>query len=325
MASNTPYFLVRSIGETHVRIVESPVAERRAVKNKVELQNMREAYLQDATAWVRWLAWLEEAAGNGKRLTEFECGQKLVHYASQQPHYFCPSYDPLFQCGPNGAKPHYAPTKDKTDVVDFKKMIVADIGFNWLNGTCDTTRTLHMHPKYASEKERRAFTRVLQGHIAVDTAHFPKSQGTGSSLDALARQYLWRDGLNYTHGTGHGLGSFLNVHETPPMIAARSSKTFQIGNVMSNEPGMYQAGHFGTRTESVIAVIQAKTRYDWGDDAWYGFERFTRVPIQKSLVDRSIFTPTEFKWLHEHNELCKKDIAPRLMHDKRALKWLLRQ
>jgi len=244
---------------------------------------MRQAYLQDAIAWVRWIADLEAQIQSGKQVTEYEAAQLLLYYAKQQEHYFSPSYDPSVGSGYNGSKPHYMPTKERSSVIDPCKPVVVDIGQQYHNGTTDTTRTYLFKPARATAFQKRAYTRVLQGHIAVDSAVFPNGTTTGSKLDVLARSPLWRDRIDYAHGTGHGVGSFLNVHEGPMQISSSQdplrkgpgSRLIKEGQCLSIEPGYYysdQKDGFGIRIENV-AVVQKL------DEEWLHFERLTRVSV----------------------------------------------
>ena len=212
----------------------------------------------------------------------------------------------------------------------------------YLDGTIDTTRTIHFKPSSSTPAQRRAYTRVLQGHIAISTSIFP-STTTGQTLDAFARQKLWLDGLDYMHGTGHGVGSFLNVHEGPQGISKGSTEALRVGQTTSNEPGFYAEGEFGIRIESVLVVQHVETRAAFGGDVWLGFERLTQVsrfglvldrgtdtlaiqvPIQHDhFLDKSLMTSDELHWLKAHNRSCREKLLPFLQgrEDKRARRWL---
>ncbi len=200
-----------------------------------------------------------------------------------------------------------------------------DSGAQYFDGTIDTTRTVHFGKP--TPDQRLAFTRVLQGHIAIDSVIFPTGT-TGFQLDILARAPLWRDGLNYGHGTGHGIGSYLSVHEGPhgigPSIAFNSTP-LQPGMCTSNEPAYYEAGQFGIRIETVLFVKEVETKRQFGDSQWLGFERFTTVPIQSSFVDLKLLSKVERQWLKDHNSNVAKKLLPFLKGDKRARKYLSRQ
>lgn len=203
-----------------------------------------------------------------------------------------------------------------------------DSGGQYYDGTIDTTRTVHFGKPTLEQK--RAYTRVLQGHIAIDTSYFPKGT-TGMTLDVKARSALWSDGMNYAHGTGHGIGSYLNVHEGPQGFSTSSGGAaipaiLQENMCISNEPGFYEEGSYGIRIESCIRVKSVCTRRGFnGHDNWLGFERLTVVPIDKSLIDWKLLGEDEIRWVHEHNKWCKEKLKPLLKDDKRALRWLKRQ
>lgn len=222
------------------------------------------------------------------------------------------------------------------------KHVALDLG-NWLtdapplnhtDGTIDGTRTYH-YGKPTME-QRRAYTRVLQGHIAIDSCIFPAGTN-GQTIDVLARANLWKDGLQYLHGTGHGIGSYGLVHEGPSTFWLTSPTgkqvptAFRPGMTLSNEPGFYQdqgKKAFGIRLESIIAVKEVKIDYKHGDSTvhWFGFERLTRVPISTNLVDFSLLNDIEKKWLKDHNDQIKEEVGALLgHHDKRAKKWLVKQ
>ena len=200
-----------------------------------------------------------------------------------------------------------------------------DSGPQYYDGTIDTTRTMHFGTP--TPEQKRAYTRVLQGHIALSRAKFPQGT-TGAQLDMLARQPLFQDGLNYLHGTGHGIGAFLNVHEGPHGFSSSSGGAsvpvaLQPGMVLSNEPGYYKTGAFGIRIESAMLVQTATLSSD--SNVWLEFATLTRVPISTKLVDGALLRPDEAAWLRAYNEQCRDDILPLVKGDYRAEKWLQRQ
>lgn len=241
------------------------------------------------------------------------------------------------------ALPHYAPTAKSSSIIDRHTPYLNDSGAQYLDGTIDTTRTVHFGKPTSEHK--RAFTRVLQGHIAVDSLVFPEGT-TGGNIDALARRPLWSEGMSFAHGTGHGVGQYLSVHEGPQGISSRSGESLTVvsnrnrtsltrsncadipfvpGHLTSNEPAYYEAGSYGIRTESVIFVKEVKTRRAFGDMKWLGFERLTMVPIQTRMVDWALLSKEEKGWLKAHNDTCRKSLMPLIKHDKRAVKYLSRQ
>ncbi|GAA5868614.1 hypothetical protein JCM1840_005510 [Sporobolomyces johnsonii] len=314
--------IVDAVGEDNLTIVKSPVEAAQAIKNDVELEGFRQAYLRDGAAWARWAGWLEEELRT-RKVTEWEAAEKLTRYREKNEYYAGLAYENISATGGNAALPHYAPSPDNDVPISMHSPYLNDSGPHYLDGTIDTTRTMHFGRPTSEHK--RAFTRVLQGHIGVDSLVFPEGT-TGAAIDALARSPLWSDGMNFSHGTGHGIG--ISVHETQIGISsslAYSNTPFVPGHVTSNEPAYYEVGAYGIRIESVIGVKEVKTRRDFGDRKWLGFERFTMIPIQSKLVDFSLLSPKEAKWLREHNRLCVEKVLPLVKDDKRAVKWLKSQ
>ncbi|GAA5942402.1 hypothetical protein JCM1841_004287 [Sporobolomyces salmonicolor] len=314
--------IVEAVGEDHITIVKSPVEAAQAIKNDIELEGFRQAYLRDGAAWSRWAGWLEEELRT-RKVTEWEAAEKLTWYRQKNEYYAGLAYENISATGGNAALPHYAPSPEDDIPISLHSPYLNDSGPHYLDGTIDTTRTMHFGRPTSEHK--RAFTRVLQGHIAVDSLVFPEGT-TGATIDVLARSPLWSEGMNYGHGTGHGIG--ISVHEAQIGISgslAYFNTPFLPGHLTSNEPGYYEAGAYGIRIESVIGVKEVKTRRDFGDRKWLGFERFTMIPIQSKLVDFSLLSPKEAKWLREHNRLCVEKLLPLVKDDKRAVKWLTGQ
>jgi len=194
-----------------------------------------------------------------------------------------------------------------------------------LDGTTDVTRTWHFG--VPTEQEKRSFTRVLQGHIAIDTAVFPNGT-TGYVIDSWARRALWKDGLDYRHGTGHGVGSFLNVHEGPHGIGVRigyNSKPLKAGMTVSNEPGYYEDGAYGIRIENVVIVREAATPHNFGQKGYLRFEHVTMCPIHKNLIEVSLIDAAEREWLNSYHQEVLEKVSPLLTNDARALAWLKRE
>ncbi|EGO00442.1 hypothetical protein SERLA73DRAFT_89439 [Serpula lacrymans var. lacrymans S7.3] len=307
---------------THFRYTVAPsmVDGMKAVKNEIELEGMRRAYIRDGAAYVRWLAWLEHKIQQGYDITEYEAAWRLTEYRRQNKHYWGLAYENISASGPNAALPHYSPSKSTARMIDRDTPYLNDSGGQYRDGTCDTTRTVHFGRP--SQDQCEAYTRVLQGHIAIDSATFPEGT-TGAQLDVLARRALWKDGLNYLHGTGHGFGSFLNVHEGPHGFS--SSVPLVPGHVITNEPGFYLEGKWGMRIESALAVRRVKTKGEFNGDIWLGFERLTCVPIQTRMVKDNMLTKEEKQWLKDHNQKCRDRLEPYLKDDKRAWNWLKRE
>ncbi|KAH7098092.1 Creatinase/aminopeptidase [Auriculariales sp. MPI-PUGE-AT-0066] len=322
LSNSIPFAVTELLGNERYAFTHNWVADACALKNEVELAGFEKAYLRDGVAFVRLLAWLEEQLHHGKEIDEWGSSEKLEEFREQLPHYKGPAYNTIAGSGPNGALPHYEPSPVASRIIDRETPFVIDAGGQWLDGTCDTTRTLHFGRP--THEQREAFTRVLQGHIAVDSVVFPAGTD-GRQLDVLARSHLWHAGLDYGHGTGHGFGAFLSVHEGPQGLGAGGTVPFKVGHVLTNEPGYYKEGHFGIRTESAGQFISVSPPASKPGSSWIAFQRFTRVPIQAKLVDSKLFTLKEAEWLYEHNQLVYKDVLPHLKHDKRAAAWLKRE
>ncbi|KAJ7122012.1 Creatinase aminopeptidase [Mycena crocata] len=307
---------------THFRYTVAPsfVEEMMAYKNETEIEGLRRAYLRDGVSFVRFLAWLETKLNEGYDITEYEAAQRLTEFRRKTKHFMGLAYENISASGPNAALPHYSPRRSTARMIDRETPYLNDSGGQYRDGTCDTTRTVHFGRPTPEQCD--AFTRVLQGHIAIDSAVFPEGT-SGHQLDVLARKALWRDGLNYGHGTGHGFGSFLTVHEGPQGFS--SSVPLVPGHVITNEPGFYSEGRWGMRIESALAVRRVKTRGEFNGPIWLGFERLTCVPIQTRMVKENMLTKEEKQWLKDHNQRCFQLLSPLLKEDKRAMKWLTRE
>ena len=210
-------------------------------------------------------------------------------------------------------------------MIDPKAIYLCDSGGQYLDGTTDTTRTLHFGTP--NDLERKSYTLVLKGVIALDTVVFPKGT-SGFALDTLARQFLWAEGLDYRHGTGHGVGSYLNVHEGPIGVGTRiqySEVALSAGNVLSDEPGYYEDGNFGIRIENMIMAKEAETTYRFGDKPYLGFEHVTMVPMCRKLTDVELLTPKERQWLNSYHEEVMEKTTGFFEKDARTMKWLERE
>ncbi|WFD18869.1 Xaa-Pro aminopeptidase [Malassezia caprae] len=321
--------LVRAAGESRVVVqtAASPVALAKACKNEVEQDGLRRAYRRDGAAWAKWAAWLEEAMQRGATITERQAADELARVRAADPLYAgMQAYDAISAAGPNAALPHYETPATHSRVLDREAPYLNDSGPQYHDGTIDTTRTVHFGRPSAEQK--RAYTRVLQGHIALACARFPAGT-TGAQLDMLARQPLFRDGYKYMHGTGHGVGSFLAVHEGPHGLSSSSGGAsvpvpLQEGMALSNEPGFYEEGHFGIRIESIVLVRRATTHREF-QGPWLELETLTRVPISTRLVDERLLSPAEAQWLRAYNRQCRDELLPLVRGDRRAEKWLRQQ
>ena len=304
---------------------QSPASLRKALKNEAELAGMRACHLRDGAAVVRFLKWLGDAVDAGEALDECSVSDRLEAERRAAGGYKSLSFDTIAGCGPNGAIIHYRAEPESCRALAAGDMFLLDSGAQYEDGTTDVTRTMFLGSGEPDARHRRCFTAVLKGNIAVDTAVYP--EGTpGCALDVLARGALWRAGLNYLHGTGHGVGAALNVHEGPQSISPRFGNLtpLEAGMVLSNEPGYYEDGAFGIRIENLLVVREMKTENNFGGKAFFGFERLTHIPIQKALIDTSMLTPDEANWVDTYHADVRERLAPLLQSadDAEALAFL---
>ncbi|OBT78494.1 hypothetical protein VF21_01004 [Pseudogymnoascus sp. 05NY08] len=328
MVSNkASWALKRALGgDANVDEVRSPIGDAKAVKNETELEGMRACHIRDGAALTEFFAWLEnELIEKKATVNEVEALDKLEEMRSKHKHFVGLSFDTISSTGANAAIIHYKPEPGNCSIIDPNEVYLCDSGAQYFDGTTDTTRTLHFGTP--TEMEKKAYTLVLKGNIALDTAIFPKGT-SGFSLDTLARQFLWEEGLDYRHGTGHGVGSFLNVHEGPIGIGTRIQYTevpLAIGNVISNEPGYYEDGSFGIRIENIIMVREAKTKHTFGEKPYLGFEHVTMVPYCRKLIDESLLTPKEKRWLNEYHADILAKTKGYFEPGSLTMKWLERE
>ncbi|TIB37681.1 hypothetical protein E3P84_00094 [Wallemia ichthyophaga] len=319
--------VVRAVREEHVRVARSPVGEAKAVKNQVELQGARAAHARDGVALTQYFAWLEEGLHDGHTVKEHDAALVLEQYRSSLDLFRGLSFNTISATGANGAVIHYSPSETDSAVIDVEKVYLCDSGAQFLDGTTDVTRTYFFGRTNPGEKLKRAFTRVLQGHIALASAVIPNDKVPGAFIDAIARMPLWREGLEYMHGTGHGIGSHLGAHEGPHSISPRfNDTTLKQGYLVSNEPGYYEAGTFGIRTEAILAIVPYKAPNSTDETQFAGFETLTLCPIGTNLIEVELLSQGEKEWLNEYHERCLKTLKPELEKrgDERAIRWLER-
>lgn len=303
----------------------SPVAKLKCVKNSAEIEGMKQAQIQDAVALCEFLHWLEHEVPKGT-VTEISAADKAEKFRSQQKDFVSLSFDTISSSGPNGAIIHYKPKPDTDTQVTTDQVYLIDSGAQYRCGTTDTTRTLHLGTP--SKHEQECFTRVLKGHINLCTVIFPA--GTrGHSLDSLARTSLWSVGLDYPHGTGHGVGAYLNVHEGPCGISLRVSLTdipLEEGMILSDEPGYYEDGKFGIRIENCVLVTKAETKHRYRSKQFLTFEPITLVPIQTKMIDPSLLTEHEIAWLNNYHADIRTKVGEELKAQGKTevYHWLLK-
>ncbi len=286
-----------------------PVLLPKACKNRVEIQGTRNAHIRDAVAEIRFLAWLDREVAAGRLYTEAELADQLLSFRAVGEYFQDVSFDSISAAGANAAMCHYNHLNVASPArLPMNSAYLIDSGGQYLDGTTDITRTVAIGDP--GEEVRRMFTLVLKGHIALDQARFPVGT-TGSQLDILARQFLWQKGFDYDHGTGHGVGVFLSVHEGPQRIAkAPTTVALQPGMIVSNEPGYYRAGAFGIRCENLL-VVRESTR-EGGELAMLEFEALTLVPFDRRLVDTSLMTELELTWFDNYQQRVAAVIGPLL-------------
>ncbi|XP_035674151.1 xaa-Pro aminopeptidase 1-like [Branchiostoma floridae] len=304
---------------------QSPLCLNKAKKNDTEIKCMRRAHVKDAVALCEYFAWLEKEVPKGE-LNEVTAADRLEQFRREQEDFVSLSFDTISGVGSNGAIIHYRPCKETAKTLTTQELYLCDSGAQYRDGTTDVTRTVHFGTP--SQHEKECFTRVLKGHIGLSSAVFPNGI-KGHQLDTLARQHLWDVGLEYLHGTGHGVGAFLNVHEGPCGISARLSlteSTLEAGMIVTDEPGYYEDGAFGIRIENVVLVKPTETKFNFKNKGFLTFEPLTLAPIQSKLLEPSMLTEKEVSWLDDYHTTCREVVGKELELQGRteALQWLLR-
>jgi len=308
-------------GAEAVRLTD-PVVLPKAVKNSAEQQGHRAAQARDGAAVARFLHWLSIEAPKGG-LDEISAADRLHRFRKDTGDLRDLSFDTISGAGPNGAIVHYKVSEETNRKLEPSSVYLVDSGGQYADGTTDITRTVWIGPDEPSAEVRDRFTRVLKGHMCLAMQTFPVGT-TGSQLDTLARQFLWQAGLDYAHGTGHGVGAFLAVHEGPQRIAkarggqAGTEQELLAGMILSNEPGYYKTGEYGIRIENLVLV--EPRHIPGGEGEWLGFETLTLAPIDKTLVDRTLLEPHEVAWWNAYHARVREVLAPQL--EGEALAWL---
>ena len=295
---------------------QGPIALMKAAKNSIELEGTRNAHIRDGVALSKFLCWIEdEVASKGREPTECEAADVLDALRAKQELYVSPSFPTISSSGANAAIVHYRPEVNTCAKVTKDRIYLVDSGGQYRDGTTDVTRTLHFGTP--TDWERECFTRVLCGHIALDSAVFPKGT-TGQLLDGFARQMLWKAGLDYKHGTGHGVGSFLNVHEGPHLLSFKSkalSTALDAGFLTSNEPGYYEENKFGIRIENVCVVDKFDSGNNGNGKSFFKLEHVTFAPIQTKLIKLELLSSTDKNWIDEYHTECWEKLSPLLTED----------
>ena len=294
---------------------ESPVTLLKAIRNEQEIAGIHHAMQRDGVALVKFLKWLEASVLSGKE-TELSVDRKLHEFRAAQPLYMGESFDTIAGYKEHGAIVHYSATEESDVTLQSKGFLLLDSGAQYLDGTTDITRTIALGE--LTEEEKTDYTLILKGHIALAMAKFPA--GTrGAQLDVLARMPIWSHGMNFLHGTGHGVGHFLSVHEGPQSIRMNENPiVLQPGMVTSNEPGVYKAGSHGIRTENLTLVCKDKEGM-FGE--YFKFETITLCPIFKKGIIKEMLTAEEVKWFNDYHQTVYKKLSPSLNEEEK--KWLL--
>ena len=293
-----------------------PITGMKAVKNAAEIAGARAAHVRDGASVVRFLAWLDAAAAAG-RLSEIAAVEALEDFRAAGGDLRDVSFPTISGSGPNGAIVHYRVTRASDRTVQPGELFLIDSGAQYSDGTTDITRTVAVGAPSAAMRDR--FTRVLKGHLAIARAVFPTGT-TGAQIDAFARAPLWQAGLDFDHGTGHGVGAFLSVHEGPQRIAKTGTVALEPGMILSNEPGYYARGAYGIRIENLV-LVEPRAIAD-GERPMLGFETLTLAPYDRRLIEPDLLDPGERAWIDAYHERVRATLAPGLDAETRA--WLER-
>ncbi len=293
-----------------------PALMPKACKNGVELEGAKAAHVRDAVAVTKFLAWIDSEVAKKASHTEATLSDQLLAFRKELPEFVEPSFDTISATGPNGAMCHYNHLDGKPAELVYDSLYLVDSGAQYPDGTTDITRTVAIGN--VTGEHKKMFTLVLKGHIALDQQRFPEGT-TGAQLDAIARQFLWQEGFDYDHGTGHGVGSFLSVHEGPQRIGKGVAPVvLKPGMILSNEPGYYKENAYGIRCENLVIVRRMQSE---GDLALLGFEPITLVPFDTRLIDVALLTEAELSWVNRYHAKVRETLQSRLSGD--TLEWMV--
>jgi len=312
--ASVPAAVATALADAGAELVEKrdPVLLPKSKKNAAEIGGMREAHRLDGVALAKFLCWFDAEVPKGE-LTEIAVVTALEAFRREEPSAVDASFDTIAGAGPNGAIVHYRVTRATDRRLSPGELMLVDSGAQYLAGTTDITRTLSTGPVTAEQRDR--YTRVLKGMIGIATARFPRGT-SGAQLDILARQHLWQAGVTYNHGTGHGVGAFLSVHEGPAGISPRYTTPLEPGMILSDEPGFYLEGAYGIRIENLVLVTESPV----GGGKYLDFETLTLAPIDTRPVDTGLLTAAERDWLNAYHARVFKEIGPLVKGEVKA--WL---
>ncbi|MDR0427729.1 MAG: aminopeptidase P family protein [Dysgonamonadaceae bacterium] len=306
---------------TGCRIVQTdvhPIDYMKSIKNEKEIEGFRNAMRRDGVALVKFLIRIENQLKNNQTVTELSVGSMLKELRSEQQYFVGESFETIAGYGEHGAIVHYGATPETDATILSEGLLLIDSGAQYFDGTTDITRTISVGN--VSDEMKKDFTNVLKGNIRLSKAVFPRGT-VGMQLDVLARQFIWEEGQNFLHGTGHGIGHFLNVHEGPQSIRMNYNPTaLQPGMITSNEPGLYKSGKYGIRIENLMLTIPCKTT-EFGE--FYAFEILTLCPIDRKMIDWSLITEEEKEWLENYHLTVYEQLSPFLTEEEKE--WLKNQ
>jgi Xaa-Pro aminopeptidase len=317
---NSANYAIKQAIEIHsmseIVLTSSPITLGKALKNTVEINGAKEAHKKDAIAFIKWWYWMEN---NYQNTDEIKAGSKLTEFRAQQKNYVEDSFNYIVGFADHSALPHYSPTQETNKKITNQDTLLIDSGGQYREGTTDITRVLHFGSPTA--KQREYYTLVLKGHLKLGKAIYPKGT-TGSQLDVLAREYLWSSSADFSHGTGHGVSSFLGVHEGPQRINPTSRVELMPGMILSNEPGVYFPTEFGIRIENLIYIKENNQESPTGHGPFYCFESLTLIPYEYNLLEVSMLTLNEKSIINEYYNAIREKILP-LIEEEEIKKFLL--
>ncbi|KAH3674930.1 hypothetical protein WICMUC_002950 [Wickerhamomyces mucosus] len=318
---NSSWEIIRNLNKCKFKQIHSPIDFFKSVKNPIEIKGFEKAHLKDGFALIKFFSWLEnELVKEDSLVDEYVAASKLIDFRKEQEHYVGNSFETISATGANAAVIHYSPPTENSSMIDPSKIYLNDSGSQFLEGTTDITRTLHF--TRPTEAEIDNYTRVLKGNLAIEQLVFPEGTN-GYMIDILARQYLWKEGLDYRHGTGHGVGSYLNVHEGPVGISFRQGLIqypLQKGNIITNEPGYYEDGKYGIRIENDLVVEETDLKF--GDTRFLKFRNLTLVPYSRKLINAKLLSEEEKKIVNKYHARIWNLIGTKLDQNSIEAEWL---
>lgn len=312
--SRTPFSMIKLIKAVGESVDSNLIEQEKARKNPVELAGAKKAQHIDGLSMIRFLSWLDRTVAT-QRISELDVAKQITESRKQAPEFLGVSFRPISASGPNSALAHYSVTEETNRILNDHPIFLVDSGGQYLGGTTDITRVVAVGTP--TEEHKRAYTLILKGHIGLARVRFPAGT-SGSQVDILARQHLWNHGMDFSHGTGHGVGSYLSVHEGPASISPRPhAAPLQPGMIMSNEPGYYVEGSFGMRLENLVVVKESTFQ------KYLEFETITYVPFEPDLVDFTMLTVEDIQWLRDYHAETIRRFADGLNAEDRD--WLEKQ